>query len=205
MAVLESNKKAVHGTSQETKRRSGMNARLSTDRELAEIHAQVPTSAGAAQRQRNVALGHHGAAGRRRRAGMRATGHIGSEDLVDVEYAGELADAFDLLLAEGQATAPAAQVDRHVLAVAAGDAAGTFGFLVKRRPAVDLEPHLATDFAGGVRIAGVQKRRTGEQRGKNEVACDVHDGLLWTRANDCRSIVAGNPERSHRLPQRPFR
>src|SRR6185312_4926885 len=70
------------------------------DRELAEIHAEVPPGPGAAQRQRDIALGHHRAVGRRGRAGMRAAGRVGSEDLVDVEDAGEFADAIDLLLAE---------------------------------------------------------------------------------------------------------
>src|SRR6185437_10758849 len=152
---------------------------LPADREFPEIDAEVPAAPRTTQRERDIALGHHGAIGRCCRAGMRSARDVGSEDLVDVEDAGELADPFNLLLAEGQAAALAAQVDAHVLAVAAADVAAAAGSLVERRPAVDLKMHLAADFTTrGVRVAGVQHWRASEQRAENEVACDGHDGLL---------------------------
>src|SRR5690348_5317078 len=144
------------------------------DRELAEIDTEVPALAGPAQCQRHVALGHHGATRGIGGARVGFADGVGPEDLADVVDARELADTTDRGFPEAEAAAAAAQVHLHVLSVAATHLAGSVCLLVERRPAVDLESHPAGDFVGGLRVAGVQQRSTGELRSEREGTCGWH-------------------------------
>src|SRR4249919_2963696 len=129
------------------------------DDETAERYAERMPGDPAGERQRDRALGHDLRLGRIVSAAGIGFGRcIATNEVVDVVHGRKLAGAvLDLRMAEGQAAALGFDVDRQLLAVAAGDRALAGGMLVEGATA----GHVVMQAAAGLASPGRHERGRG--------------------------------------------